>query len=135
LVWNVKPVNGCSAEIKSSTRARIISEDGKGWVWNTLRWCREVECGTDAERCLLFILTTYANKDGECWPGVETLAADMRTAPRHVQRLLRRLEQRGHIATMGRSRRNGRQSTNGYWLNVWGVNERVKPDSGVTPYP
>jgi hypothetical protein len=116
----VKGLNGSSPEIKSARR-RIINQDGKGWMFSILRWCREVECDNPAERCLLFTLATYSNKFGECWPSVETLAAVMGRTDRQVQRLLRGLERRGHIAiTLGGK---GPKDPNVYLLNAWGANE------------
>jgi hypothetical protein len=123
----MNPVNGSAAKRNPTQRATIVNEDGKGWMFNILRWCRQAECGSHAEHLLLLILGSYSDKEAKCWPGEETLAADMGgTSPRYVRILVRRLERRGHIA----SRIGGGDKSNLYFLNVWGANEQATPESG-----
>lgn len=43
------------------------------------------------------LLATYADKEGECWPSVETIAKDLGIHPRNVQKHLANLEEQGWI--------------------------------------
>jgi len=63
-------------------------------------------------------LSTYADRAGECFPAVSTLAATLGLSRRTAQRHLRALEQAGHLVSFMRTRTNGRggQSSNGYRL-------------------
>lgn len=44
-------------------------------------------------KLLLFVLVSYANNNGDAWPSNERLSADLQLSVRHVQRLVRELEQ------------------------------------------
>lgn len=58
-------------------------------------------------------LCRYAGEDGWCWPGLETLAADVGLGKRQTQKHLRTLEEQGFIRTEKRFR-DGRQTSNSY---------------------
>jgi len=52
---------------------------------------------TGAKRLLMFVLATYCNRKGVCWPSNETLAAKMHIHGRTIQRLLSQLAKAGEI--------------------------------------
>ena len=51
---------------------------------------------------------------GSCWPGVKTIARELRLSPRTVQRALNDLERAGYIRRENRSRENGSRTSNLY---------------------
>lgn len=59
-------------------------------------------------------LKSRANKDGICWPGIRTIAAELCLSRSTVQRALRELEHTGWIAKKTRWRENGSNSSNVY---------------------
>lgn len=46
---------------------------------------------------VLLALADHANEDGECWPGIASLASKTRMSERNVQRILRRLREAGEL--------------------------------------
>ena len=75
---------------------------------------------------LLGVLAAYADKKGECFPSVGTLAADMHASDRWVQQLLRVLSSTPYLSV---SHRPGRSSL--YQIN--GVNSDFTPEPGLHP--
>ena len=51
---------------------------------------------------------------GSCWPGIKTIARDLRLSPRTVQRALNDLERAGYIQRQRRQRENGSCTSNLY---------------------
>ena len=51
---------------------------------------------------------------GSCWPGIKTIAHDLRLSPRTVQRALNDLERAGYIQRQRRHRENGSCTSNLY---------------------
>ena len=51
---------------------------------------------------------------GSCWPGVKTIARELRLSPRTVQRALNDLEHTGYIRRENRYRENGSRTSNLY---------------------
>ena len=49
-----------------------------------------------------------------CWPGIKTIARDLRLSPRTVQRALNDLERAGYIERQQRYRANGSRTSNLY---------------------
>ena len=52
-----------------------------------------------------------ANKDGECWPSVKTIAGDIKLSPATVRRAIKDLKKAGLIKTEQRYREKGGKST------------------------
>lgn len=61
-------------------------------------------------------LRDRSNKEGVCWPGVKTIARELKLSPRTVQRAIRDLEKAGLVARQYRYRENGSHSSNLYRL-------------------
>lgn len=57
-----------------------------------------------------------ADGEGVCWPGVRTIAAELKLSCSTVRRALRDLEQSGWLETSPRWRENGSCSSNSYRL-------------------
>ena len=51
---------------------------------------------------------------GNCWPGIKTIAKDLKLSPRTVQRALNDLERAGYIERQQRYRENGSRTSNLY---------------------
>ena len=57
-----------------------------------------------------------ANKKGECWPAIPTIATDLKLSESTVRRALRDLRKAGLITTEQRYRKNGGKSSLCYKL-------------------
>lgn len=57
-----------------------------------------------------------ANKDGECWPSVKTIASDIKLSPATVRRAIKDLKKAGLIETEQRYREKGGKSSLLYTL-------------------
>ena len=57
-------------------------------------------------------LVLRANREGQCWPAVPRIAADLKLSERTVQRALSDLREAGLIETEQRYRKNGAKSSN-----------------------
>jgi hypothetical protein len=88
---------------------------------------------TSDAKVLYAVLSRYANRVGECWPGQETLAARLGWSDRRVRRHLAELVTAGALKAM----RRGRRVTNVYRLAVLGDRTLASahgaglPDAGV----
>ena len=58
-----------------------------------------------------------ANKNGECWPSVKTIAGDIKLSPATVRRAIKDLKKAGLIETKQRYRTEGGISTLLFKLN------------------
>ena len=58
--------------------------------------------------------TIYADSEGKCWPGIKTIASDMRLSRSTVKRALTDLEQHGYLQKIPRYRDNGSSTSNLY---------------------
>lgn len=52
-----------------------------------------------------------ANKNGECWPSVKTIAGDIKLSPATVRRAIKDLKNAKLITTKQRYRNNGEKSS------------------------
>lgn len=52
-----------------------------------------------------------ANKAGECWPAISTIAREMKSSESTVRRAIRELKKKGCIKAQQRYRRNGAKSS------------------------
>lgn len=59
-------------------------------------------------------LRDRGDSEGSCWPGVKTIARELKLSPRTVQRALRDLEQAGLVQRQPRYRKNGSRTSNLY---------------------
>lgn len=58
-----------------------------------------------------------ANKNGECWPSVKTIAGDIKLSPATVRRAIKDLKRVGLIKTEQRYREKGGKSSLLYKIN------------------
>ena len=63
-------------------------------------------------------LRDRSNKEGSCWPGVKTIARELKLSPRTVQRAMRDLEKVGLVTRQARYRENGSYTSNKYFLHT-----------------
>ena len=61
-------------------------------------------------------LRDRANTKGECWPGIKTIAADLKLSRSTVKRALTDLEHSGYLYKVSRHRDNGSYTSNLYRL-------------------
>ena len=56
-------------------------------------------------------LLDRANKDGECWPAIPTMAKDLKLSPSTIRRALHDLRKEGLVETEQRYRKKGGKSS------------------------
>lgn len=56
-------------------------------------------------------LADRANKDGECWPGIQTISRELKLSQSTVRRALNDLRKEGLVETEQRYRENGGSSS------------------------
>lgn len=59
-------------------------------------------------------LRDRSDREGACWPGVKTVARELKLSTRTVQRAIRDLEQAGLVTRQERFRENGSHTSNLY---------------------
>ena len=67
-------------------------------------------------RSVYMYLKDHADKDGQCWPGIKTIAADLNISVSTVRRALNDLCRAGFMSKTYRWRENGSYSSNLYQL-------------------
>ena len=67
-------------------------------------------------RSVYLYLSDRANKNGECWPAIPTIASELKLSESTVRRALRDLRKAGLITTEQRYRPNGAKSSLCYRL-------------------
>jgi len=67
-------------------------------------------------RAVYIYLADRANRNGECWPAIPTIAKELRLSQSTVRRALRDLREAGLITTEQRLRSNGGKSSLLYTL-------------------
>lgn len=65
-------------------------------------------------KAVYMYLKDRSNRSGECWPGINTIAADLGLSRSTVKRAVRDLTQRGFLKKEPRYRENGSNSSNLY---------------------
>jgi len=67
-------------------------------------------------KAVYIYLRDRSNKEGVCWPGIKTIARELKLSPRTVQRAICDLEKAGLVSRQYRYRENGSHSSNFYRL-------------------
>lgn len=62
-------------------------------------------------------LSDRANKEGECWPAIPTIARELKLSQSTVRRALQDLRKEGLVSTEQRYRKHGGKSSLLYTLN------------------
>ena len=65
-------------------------------------------------RAVYMYLRDRADAEGKCWPGIKTIASDMKLSRTTVKRALHDLEQHGYLKKAYRYRPNGSSTSNLY---------------------
>jgi hypothetical protein len=102
-----------------------------------LNWAWSQNCRNPTSKLVLLALADKANEDGECWPGMDSVAEMAGVSSRQVSTHLARLEEAGLIVRKRRRSALGRlgryvfhlQLSTGRGLPV----DHRKPTSGSTP--
>ena len=61
-------------------------------------------------------LKDRANKDGQCWPAIQTIGRDLGLSRSTVKRALKELEQAAFLTKQGRKRENEGDTSNLYQI-------------------
>lgn len=71
---------------------------------------------TSRAKVVLIYLRDHANKEGTCWPGINTIAAGVSLSRSTVKRALDDLVRAGLVEKSNRRRENGSLSSNLYQI-------------------
>jgi DNA-binding MarR family transcriptional regulator len=85
-------------------------------------WAIERRPRSQSHKLILMLLADWANEEGIAWPKLTTIADKAMCSVSTVQRCLRDLEADGFISRSNSRRRDGRQGTNFYKLDLSEVN-------------
>ena len=67
-------------------------------------------------RAVYMYLRDRSDAEGKCWPGIKTIASDMKLSRSTVKRALADLERHGYLKKLPRYRANGSCTSNFYVL-------------------
>lgn len=84
--------------------------------FEVIKWARGQEL-PQAQKLILLVLTTYADKSNACHPGQNRLAEDAGMSVRSVRSAVKALEESGHIWRKARFLSNGNRTSDSYVLN------------------
>lgn len=82
-----------------------------------MNWAWEIDL-PPAMKLVLLKLADRANDDGECWPGMESVANACGVSERTLMRHIEKMESMGLLQKSKRKDDSGRQATNLYTLNL-----------------
>lgn len=75
-------------------------------------------------RVVYMYLRDRSDKEGKCWPGIKTIAADLKLSRSTVKRAIADLEKLGYVKKEHRHRENG-----SYTSNLYTVTTKTRPIS------
>ena len=67
-------------------------------------------------KAVYMYLRDRSDVEGKCWPGIKTIASDMKLSRSTVKRALADLERAGYLTKVSRYRSNGSSTSNLYTL-------------------
>jgi len=83
------------------------------------------------ELIILLCLADFANDDGFCFPSWDAIQKKCKVSRDTVWRVLKKLEEKGRIASFSRKRTNGSDASNGYYILV--NLDRAKSENQTPP--
>lgn len=81
-----------------------------------ITWALSFEVESASEKAILLVLANYADGDGICFPGQESIAKQAACSERTVRRVLDNFEERGVITRIERRRRDGSRTSDSIGL-------------------
>jgi hypothetical protein len=81
-------------------------------------WAIEQKPRSRDHKLVLMLLADWADETGEAWPRRTTIAEKAMCSVKHVGDLVRELEDDGYLVRIRTRRRDGRQGSNRYKLNL-----------------
>lgn len=98
-----------------------------------MTWARDQTVGGGTTKLILMLLGDYADDDGHCWPGIETIAEKAEVDERTVRRHLSKLERMGKLERSRRRRRDGTLGGYDYQLLMGSPDAANRPvDEGTS---
>lgn len=76
-----------------------------------ITWALGFDVASATEKAILLVLANYADGEGVCWPGQDSIAAQAACSDRTVRAVLTSFEARGVISRTHRQRRDGSRSS------------------------
>jgi putative DNA primase/helicase len=89
-----------------SKAERLLAHEYKAWARLPLRWMKSLKGSGELTFCVLWVITSYANKHGEAFPSVETIAAHVGGSKRRVYAALAKIKARADVMTSEQRPRN-----------------------------
>lgn len=83
------------------------------WAWN-------LKIKIASHKLVLLTLADNSNDQGECFPRLETIARRCGLKIRPLQKVINKLKAAGYLDTEPRHRKDGRQTSNLFYLNMMG---------------
>lgn len=102
--------------------------------YEAYQWARQQRTGDPQCNLVLRALADFADRDGSCWPSVDTLVHETDLSKSTVRRAIQRLEKLGLIERQARLRGNGSQTSNRYRLKL-DRNPKLVLEQGVSVTP
>lgn len=69
-------------------------------------------------KAVYMYLRDRSDAQGKCWPGIKTIAAEMKLSRSTVKRALQDLEKAGYLQRCARYRPNGSSTSNLYTIQI-----------------
>lgn len=96
------------------------------WAWN-------LKIKVASHKLVLLTLADNANEQGECFPRIETIARRCGLKIRPLQKVIKKLITQGYLSIEPRHRKDGRQTTNIYYLSMEGKFKTIdQPDDVIS---
>lgn len=83
-------------------------------------------------RHVLLAIAKHADKEGLCWPSINTIAANADVSRRTAQKYVHELEAKGFLISDCRTRENRSQTTNLYLLDLTAILNSARPECART---
>ena len=88
-----------------------MSVCASNWAWG-------LQCVSGTTKLVLMALAHYADHEGICWPSNEAISAKAVASSATVRRAIKSLEEHGLILREERTRADGSQTSNVYYLQI-----------------
>jgi hypothetical protein len=83
-----------------------------------MTWARDQRVGGGTTKLVLMLLGDYADDDGHCWPGIETIADKAEVDEKTVRRHLTKLVKMGKVARERRRHSDGTLGSYDFYLQM-----------------
>lgn len=100
-----------------------------------ITWAIGYPAENATEKAILLVLANYADGDGYCFPGQQSIATQSACSERTVRRVLDSLESKGVISREERRRKDGSRSSDGLYLEALRQPDTMSGSGRPTGHP